>query len=252
MSVDKKTLTEEDIKFRYITPAITARWKLEQISMEAKAQITDGQIEIRGNLVSRKRAGRADYLLSVYPNYPIAVVEAKDNKHAVSEGIGQAMDYAQMLDVKFAYSSNGDAFYEHDFFTGKEREFPLSEFPSPAELLARFEAGVNDGAGLNQREKNVIQAPYYISQNTHEPRYYQRVAVNRTLDAIARGQNRLLLVMATGTGKTYTAFQIVYRLLQSGLKRKVLYLADRNNLVDQSIQQDFAPLEKTSHKINST
>ena len=250
MSVDKKKLTEEDIKLRYITPAITAHWKLEQISMEAKAQITDGQIEIRGNLVSRKRAGRADYLLSVYPNYPIAVVEAKDNKHAVSEGIGQAMDYAQMLDVKFAYSSNGDAFYEHDFFTGKEREFPLFEFPSPAELLARFEAGVNDGAGLNQREKNVIQVPYYTSQNTHEPRYYQRVAVNRTLDAIARGQNRLLLVMATGTGKTYTAFQIVYRLLKSGLKRKVLYLADRNNLVDQSIQQDFAPLEKTSHKIN--
>ena len=250
MSVDKKKLTEEDIKLRYITPAITAHWKLEQISMEAKAQITDGQIEIRGNLVSRKRAGRADYLLSVYPNYPIAVVEAKDNKHAVSEGIGQAMDYAQMLDVKFAYSSNGDAFYEHDFFTGKEREFPLSEFPSPTELLARFESGVNDGAGLNQREKNVIQVPYYTSQNTHEPRYYQRVAVNRTLDAIARGQNRLLLVMATGTGKTYTAFQIVYRLLKSGLKRKVLYLADRNNLVDQSIQQDFAPLEKTSHKIN--
>ena len=155
-----------------------------------------------------------------------------------------------MMDVKFAYSSNGDAFREHDFFTGMERDFPLSDFPSPAELLSRYEAAIHDGAGLDQREKDVAQIPYYTSQNTPAPRYYQRVAVNRTLDAIARGQDRLLLVMATGTGKTYTAFQIVYRLLRSGLKHKVLYLADRNNLVDQSIQQDFAPLEKTIHKIN--
>ena len=254
MSVDKKNLTEEDIKLRYITPAITTRWKLEQISMEAVAkapnQITDGQIELRGNLISRKRPGRVDYLLSVYPNYPIAVVEAKDNKHAVSDGLGQAMDYAQRLDVKFAYSSNGDAFREHDFFTGKERDFPLSDFPSPNELLTRYEAGIHNGAGLNQREKSIIQTPYYTSQNTPEPRYYQRVAVNRTLDAIARGQNRVLLVMATGTGKTYTAFQIVYRLLQSDLKHKILYLADRNNLVDQSIEQDFAPLENIIHKVN--
>lgn len=250
MSVDKKKLTEEDIKLRYITPAITARWKPEQILMEHKAQITDGQIQLRGNLVARKRPGRVDYLLSAYPNYPIAVVEAKDNKHAVSEGLSQAMDYAQMLDVKFAYSSNGDAFREHDFFTGKEREIPLSDFPSPDELISRYEAGINDGAGLNQREKDVIQIPYYTSQSTYPPRYYQRVAVNRTLDAIARGQKRILLVMATGTGKTYTAFQIVYRFLHSGVNHKVLYLADRNNLVDQSIQQDFAPLEKTTHKIN--
>ena len=254
VSFDKKALTEEDIKLRYITPAITAHWKVEQISMEAKAkapnQITDGQVELRGNLVSRKRPGRVDYLLSVYPNYPMAVVEAKDNNHAVSEGLGQAMDYAQMMDVKFAYSSNGDAFREHDFFTGKERDFPLSDFPSPDELLARYEAGINNGAGLNQQEKDVMLFPYYTSHTTYPPRYYQRVAVNRTLDAIARGQNRLLLVMATGTGKTYTAFQIVYRLLESGLKHKVLYLADRNNLVDQSIQQDFSPLEKTTHKIN--
>ena len=252
MSIDKKALTEEDIKFRYITPAITlARWKMEQISMEAKAvQITDGRIELRGNVITRKRPKRADYLLSVHQDYPIAVVEAKDNKHLVSEGIGQAMEYARMLDVKFAYSSNGDAFYEHDFFTGKEREFPLDAFPSPEELTARYEAGINEGAGLNQKEKSIMRIPYYTNQKTHAPRYYQRVAVNRTLDAIARGQNRLLLVMATGTGKTYTAFQIVYRLLQSGIKHKVLYLADRNNLVDQSIEQDFAPLAKTIHKIN--
>ena len=250
MGVDKKNLTEEDIKFRYITPAITARWKPEQVAMEAKAQITDGQIELRGNLVARKRPGRVDYLLSAYPDYPIAVVEAKGNKYPVSEGLAQAMDYAQMLDVKFAYSSNGDAFREHDFFTGAERDFPLSEFPSPDELLSRYEAGINHGTGLNQQEKVVIQTPFFTSQNTYPPRYYQRVAVNRTLDAIARGQDRILLVMATGTGKTYTAFQIVYRLLKSELKQKVLYLADRNNLVEQSIQQDFAPLKNTIHKIN--
>ena len=252
MSVDKKSLTEEDIKFRYITPAIVdvAHWKPGQIAMEAKAQITDGRIELRGNIISRKRPKRVDYLLSICPDYPIAVVEAKDNKHLVSDGSGQAIEYARMLDVKFAYSSNGDAFYEHDFFTGQEREFPLESFPSPEELIARYEAGINEGAGLNQQERDVIRIPYYTSQKTHPPRYYQRVAVNRTLDAIACGQNRLLLVMATGTGKTYTAFQIVYRLLQSGMKRKVLYLADRNNLVDQSIEQDFTPLGRTIHKIN--
>ena len=160
------------------------------------------------------------------------------------------MKYAQMLDVKFAYSSNGDAFYEHDFLTGKERELPLSEFPSPEELTARYEAGINGSMGFTQKEKDAVQSPYYTSQTTYPPRYYQSVAVNRTLDAIARGQNRLLLVMATGTGKTYTAFQIVYRLLKSDMKHKVLYLADRNNLISQSVEQDFAPLEKTIHKVN--
>lgn len=160
------------------------------------------------------------------------------------------MTYAQMLDVPFAYSSNGDAFCEHDFLTGQERQLSLNAFPSPEELIARFKQGANNGNGLNDAEQTMIRQPYYSGMNVYPPRYYQRIAINRTLDAIARGQDRILLVMATGTGKTYTAFQIVYRLLKSGVKHKILYLADRNILVDQSIQQDFAPLEKVIHKIN--
>ena len=155
-----------------------------------------------------------------------------------------------MMDVPFAYSSNGDGFREHDFLTGLERDLALDEFPSPDELISRWETNANQGKGVSENEKRIISQPYYSSQNTYDPRYYQRNAVNRTVEAIAKGQTRLLLVMATGTGKTYTAFQIVYRLLKSGLIRKVLYLADRNILVDQSIQQDFSPLEKTIHKIN--
>jgi type I restriction enzyme R subunit len=164
--------------------------------------------------------------------------------------VQQAITYAKMLDIPFAYSSNGDGFYEHDLLTGIERTLAMDEFPSPEELTARWERESNGGSGITSDERKIVSQPYYSSQNTFDPRYYQRNAINRTVEAIARGQNRLLLVMATGTGKTYTAFQIVYRLLKSGLKRKVLYLADRNMLVDQSIQQDFSPLEKTIHKIN--
>ena len=245
--IDKKQMTEEDIKLHYITPAIQAKWH-DNITMETR--ITDGKINLRGNIVSRGKPQRVDYLLYLNANYPIAVVEAKDNNHSVSFGLQQAMDYAQRLDLKFAYSSNGDGFYEHDFLTGKERELALDEFPTMEELQARFMQEVNDGKGLNDAEMKLVKQPYYSSQTTHAPRYYQRIAINRTLDAIARGQNRILLVMATGTGKTYTAFQIVYRLLKSGVRKKILYLADRNILVDQSIEQDFAPLGKTIHKIN--
>ena len=241
---DKRNMTEEDVKLQFITPAITAKWSLDRITMETK--ITDGKINLRGNLVSREKPKKADYVLYINTNNPIAIVEAKDNNHTVSFGLQQAMTYAQMLDVPFAYSSNGDAFYEHDFLTGQERQLALSEFPPFNELMARYQAA----KGMNGQEKHIIDQPYYTSQITYAPRYYQRDAVNRTVDAIARGQQRILLVMATGTGKTYVAFQTVYRLLKSGLKKKVLYLADRNILVDQSIQQDFAPLEKTIHKIN--
>ena len=237
-------MTEEDIKLRYITPAITATWKLSQITMETK--ITDGKINLKGNLVVREKPKKADYVLYLNDAKPIAIVEAKDNKHTASYGIQQAITYAQMLDVPFAYSSNGDAFYEHDRLTGQERQIDLDNFPSPQELLARYQAE----QGVTPAEMQAINQPYYTSQTTYSPRYYQRNAINRTVEAVAKGQDRILLVMATGTGKTYTAFQIVYRLLKSGLKKKVLYLADRNILVDQSIQQDFAPLEKTIHKIN--
>jgi len=239
-------MTEEDIKLQFITPAITAKWSLDRITMETK--ITDGKINLKGNFVFREKPKKADYILYINANNPIAIVEAKDNKHTVSHGLQQAMTYAQMLDVPFAYSSNGDAFYEHDFLTGLERQLDLSEFPSPNELIERYRTG----KCLNEKEKQIIDQPYYTSQTTYAPRYYQRNAVNRTVDAIAKGQQRLLLAMATASGKTYTAFQIVYRLLKSGMKKKVLYLADRNILVNQSIQQDFAPLEKTIHKINFT
>ena len=240
----KKSMTEEDIKLQYITPAVTSKWSRGKITMET--QITDGKINLRGNMVFREKPKRADYLLYLSANNPIAVIEAKDNNHTASHGLQQSMEYAQMLDLPFAFSSNGDGFAEHDFLTGTEREFGLDEFPTEAELTARFK----QESGLSPAQEAAIDQPYYTSQNTYPPRYYQRIAINRTVDAIAQGQQRLLLVMATGTGKTYTAFQIVYRLLKSGMKRKVLYLADRNILVDQSIQQDFAPLEKVTHKIN--
>ena len=242
--LSKKEMSEEDIKLQYITPAITSKWDRGKITMET--QVSDGKINLKGNFVFREKPKRADYILYLNANNPIAIIEAKDNKHSVSHGLQQAMAYAQMLDLPFAYSSNGDGFVEHDFLTGRERQFGLDEFPTEAELVARFK----HESGMTPAQEMVIEQPYYSSQNTYPPRYYQRIAINRTVDAIARGRNRLLLVMATGTGKTYTAFQIVYRMLQSGLKRKILYLADRNILVDQSIQQDFAPLEKVIHKIN--
>ena len=245
--LSKKQMSEEDIKLNYITPAIQPGWS-GHITMETK--ITDGRINIKGNMVVRSKPKFADYLLYLNGGKPIAVVEAKDNNHSVSFGLQQAITYAQMMDIPFAYSSNGDAFYEHDFLTGKERQIPLDQFPTQEELFKRFYAEVNGGSGYSEAEKKVVDQPYYSSQNTYPPRYYQRNAVNRTVEAIARGQQRLLLVMATGTGKTYTAFQIVYRLLRSDIKKRILYLADRNILVDQSILQDFAPLEKTIYKVN--
>ena len=250
MILNKKQMTEEDIKLNYITPAINASGWKNGINITMETKITDGKINIKGNMAYREKAKKADYLLYLNKYNPIAVVEAKDNNHSISHGLQQAMTYAQMLDLPFAYSSNGDGFCEHDFLTGAERMLTMEEFPTVEELVARYKGERNGGKGLNEQELMLIDQPYYSSQNTYPPRYYQRNAVNRTLDAIARGQDRILLVMATGTGKTYTAFQIVYRLLTSGVKRKVLYLADRNNLVDQSIQQDFAPLEKVIHKVN--
>lgn len=250
MILDKKEMTEEDVKLHFITPAIQTKWGLDRITMETK--ITDGRINLKGNLTTREKPKKADYVLYLNKDKPIAIVEAKDNNHTVSYGLQQAMTYAQMMDIPFAYSSNGDGFQEHDFLTGKERLLSLDEFPSPDELISRWESDSNGGDGVSPDEMKIVEQPYYSSQNTYDPRYYQRNAINRTVEAIAKGQDRILLVMATGTGKTYTAFQIVYRLIKSGLKKKVLYLADRNILVDQSIQQDFSPLEKTIHKINFT
>ncbi len=245
--IPKWKMSEEDIKLNYITPALEKEWK-GFITMETS--ITDGQVDIRGNMVYRKPAKKADYVLYLNDNKPIAIVEAKDNNHLASYGMQQAKTYAQMLDVPFAYSSNGDEFYEYDFLTGQNRRIDMDNFPGPDELKSRFLSQGNGGKSVSQKEQDIIEQPYYSGQGVFEPRYYQRNAINRTVEAIARGQNRILLVMATGTGKTYTAFQIVYRLLKSGMKKKVLYLADRNNLVDQTITGDFKPLEKTIHKVN--
>ena len=248
--MDIHSLSEEDIKLRFITPAILNKgWAFEDISMEMQVKLTDGKINLKGNLVARSKPKYADYVLYYNRATPIAIVEAKDANYSVSFGLQQAKEYAKMMDVPFAYSSNGLGFQEYDFLTGKERALGMDEFPTKEELYTRYFSEVNDGQGVTDEEMKVIEQPYCTGQDIFPPRYYQRNAVNRTVNAVAQGRNRLLLVMATGTGKTYTAFQIVYRLLKAGLVKKVLYLADRNVLVDQSIEQDFKPLSSTIHKV---
>lgn len=249
--IDIQQLSEEDIKLRYITPSIIDKgWSVDNITMETKVKLTDGKINLRGNLVSRGKAKYADYVLYYNRATPIAIVEAKDANHTVAHGLQQAKEYAQMMDVPFAFSSNGMGYQEYDFLTGKERYFSMDQFPTKEDLYARFISESNGGAGLSDNQMKVIDQPFCTGQDIFPPRYYQRNAVNRTVNSVAQGKKRLLLVMATGTGKTYTAFQIVYRLLKAGLVKKVLYLADRNVLVDQSIQQDFKPLDKTIHKVS--
>ncbi len=244
-------LSEEDIKLRYITPAITGKgWSVEDITMEKSVPFTDGKINLRGNLVAREKKKYADYILYYNRTKPIAIVEAKDANHSVSHGMQQAKCYASLMDVPFAFSSNGFGFQEYDFLTGRERTLPMDAFPTKEELYARYLSESNQGDGLSADEQKIINQPYCTGRDIYPPRYYQRNAINRTVEAVARGDKRMLLVMATGTGKTYTAFQIVYRLLKAGLVKKVLYLADRNVLVDQSTEQDFKPLTNTIHKVN--
>ena len=244
MPENKKELSEEDIKNRYITPALNAvGWAAEDMRMEK--YFTDGRVIFQGGKHARKQGKKADYLLYSAPNYPIAIVEAKDNNHPVGGGLQQAMDYAEILDIPFAYSSNGDGFVEHDFLTGMEVEIPLDKFPTREQLLARLQANKK----FTPEQETVINQPYYWDADTHAPRYYQRIAINRTIEAVAKGQQRILLVMATGTGKTYTAFQIIERLHRSGCKKKILYLADRNVLIDQTMVQDFKPFKKIMTKI---
>lgn len=270
--LDINQMTEEDIKLQYITPALIAKWDIKKITMETSPvnNFTDGKVRIKGNVPSRDKGKRCDYVLWYNKGTPLAIVEAKDNNHSSSFGMQQAISYGIMMNVPFVYTSNGDSFFEHDFTTGLEREFPLSEFPTADELYQRWKGTtaesiyeatpVKNGSYPEDSkdvykvplyfEEKLLNTPFYSGTNCYPPRYYQRNAVNRTLEAIAKQQNRILICMATGTGKTYTAFQIVWRLLESGTKKKVLYLADRNNLVDQTINGDFKPLEKVIHKIN--
>ncbi len=242
-----KDLTEEDIKLRFITPSLQkSDWDI-QSQIRCEYYYTDGKINVRENVASRGKGKKVDYLLSYRSNIPIAIVEAKDNKVTVSHGIQQAIGYAVDLDIPFAYSSNGSAFYEHDRITGKEREIQLDEFPTPEELWNRYKFEKN----LTEEETKIITQPYYYMSAFKTPRYYQRIAINKTVEAIAKGQKRILLVMATGTGKTFTAFQIIHRLYSSGAKRKILYLADRNILIDQTMQNDFKPFQKVMTKIEN-
>lgn len=240
-------LTEEDVKLRFITPAITetAGWRKEQLRMELV--ITPGQVIVQGTKTKRGEIGKADYvLLGSKSRKPLAVVEAKDMQHTVAAGMQQALGYASKLDAPFAYSSNGKGFIEHDFFTGIEREIEMDEFPTEEELWQRYLVG----KGLDANGAALVAEPYYVDPfNRQEPRYYQQVAIDRTLEAVAHGQRRQLLVMATGTGKTFTAFQIIWRLLKAGSVKRVLYLADRNVLIDQTITGDFEPLSGRITKV---
>lgn len=245
--VDKKKLSERDICTKFITPAIKqGGWDIQR-QIREEYGFTDGRVIVRGNLTTRGKRKRADYLLFHQPNMPIAVVEAKDNKHSIGAGMQQAIEYGAILDVPFVYSSNGDGFIEHDMMTGLERELRLNEFPSPDELWSRYKSF----KGINDRQEKIINEPFYFADGDKTPRYYQMIAINRSVEAIAKGQNRLLLVMATGTGKTYTAFQIIYRLWKSKQMKKVLFLADRNILVDQTMQNDFKPFGNVMTKIEN-
>ena len=240
------TLTEEDVKLRSITPSvINSGWKHEQIFMEYF--FTDGQVIVRGNSVRRGRRKKADYILThSNSQLPLAIIEAKDGSHSIGDGMQQAIEYASILNVPFAYSSNGKGFIEHDFFTGSEIELELSQFPSEKELWSRYIAA----KCLNTAQENIITEPdHYDVFSQKKPRYYQRIAIDKTIEAISKGQKRILLVMATGTGKTFTAFQIIWKLLKTKTVKRVLYLADRNILIDQTMQQDFRPFEKIMTKI---
>ena len=226
MEVNKKELKEQEIRTLFITPALQRKGWAVSVNMREEYYFTDGRVLVIGNQHSVAEGKKADYLLY--------------NKHAVGGGIQQAMDYAQILDLKFAYSSNGDAFLEHDFITGKETEIKLEDFPTEEELYNRY----LESKSYTSEELNIIETPFYYDAHSHEPRYYQRIAVDRTVEAIARGLQRVLVVMATGTGKTFTAFQIIHKLHKSKAKKKILYLADRNVLIDQTMVQDFKPFKK--------
>lgn len=245
--LNKRELSERDICTKFITPAVEqAGWDIQK-QVREEYTFTDGRVIVRGNLTTRGIRKRADYLVFYQPNIPIAIIEAKDNKHTIGAGIQQALEYGEMLDIPFIYSSNGDGFLEQDRLTGEIRELSLEEFPSPEELWHRYK----DLKNITQEQEELITEPYYYTLGEKTPRYYQLNAINRTIEAIAKGQDRLLLVMATGTGKTYTAFQIIWRLWKAKKKKKILFLADRNILVDQTMTNDFKPFKGVMTKVEN-
>lgn len=246
--INKKSLSEEDICTKFITPAVEdAGWDV-MTQIRQQVYFTDGRIFVRGKLVSRGKGKKADYILYYKSHLPIAVIEAKDNKHSVGSGMQQGLDYGEILDIPFVFSSNGDGFLFHDRTVSsgkKEIELSLEEFPSPEELWQKYCKWKN----IDDSNVELILQAYHSDGTSKEPRYYQRIAINRTVEAISKGANRALLVMATGTGKTYTAFQIMWRLWKSKQKKRILFLADRNILVDQSKNNDFKPFGGAMTKI---
>lgn len=248
--MNKRNLSEASIITKYILPSIEdAGWdRQKQIAQEVT--FTDGRIIVRKKIVTRGKTKRADIILYYKNNLPLAIIEAKDNKHSIDAGMQQGLNYGEILDIPFVYSSNGDGFIEHDRTKREgtiERELTLEKFPSPEDLWNRYKAYKE----ITEEQETVVTQNYYYDQDCFPPRYYQRIAINRTVEAIVQGQDKVLLVMATGTGKTYTAFQIVYKLFKSGAKKRILYLADRNILVDQTIIGDFRPLQDNINKIKN-
>jgi type I restriction enzyme, R subunit len=251
--MNKKLLTESDIRTKFITPAIVGpngdKWNV-MTQIREEVYFTKGRVIVRGKTVKRGEAKKADYILSYKPNLPIAVIEAKDNTHTLGAGMQQALEYAEILALPFAYSSNGDGFLEHDrtITSGTvEREFPLNEFPTPEQLWERYKRS----KGFTAAQESIATQDYFDDGSGKAPRYYQQIAINRTVEAIARGEKRILLVMATGTGKTYTAFQIIWRLWKAGAKKRILFLVDRNILADQTKTNDFKPFGKAMTKITN-
>ena len=249
--MNKRDLTERDICTKFITPAIEqAGWDIAS-QVREQVHFTKGRIIVRGRLVTRGKSKFADYILYYKPNIPIAIIEAKDNNHSIGGGMQQALEYAETLDIPFVFSSNGDGFIFHDrtVTTGSvETELDLNSFPRPGQLWSRYRIWKD----LHTEDEQIVLQPYFQEGSAKEPRYYQRIAINKTIEAIAHGQNRILLVMATGTGKTYTAFQIIWRLWKAGRKKRILFLADRNVLVDQTMVNDFRPFGPAMAKLSTS
>lgn len=248
--MDKKALSERDICTKFITPALErAGWDI-QTQVREEVSFTNGRIIVRGRLHTRGKRRRADYVLSFQKNQPIAVIEAKDNKHGLGDGMQQGLAYSDALDVPFVFSSNGDGFLFHDR-TGlggqTETTLGLDDFPSPEVLWERY----CQYKGIGPAARPVVEQPFFDDGSGRTPRYYQTVAINRTVEAVARGQDRILLVMATGTGKTFTAFQIIWRLWKAKQKKRILFLADRNILVDQTKNNDFKPFGQAMTKVTN-
>ncbi len=248
--MDKRNLSERDVCTKFITPAIKQAGWDEMLQIREEVGFTKGRIIVRGKLVTRGRAKRADYVLYYKPNLPIALIEAKDNTHAVGDGIQQGLEYAETLEIPFVFASNGDGFVFHDRIgmgVAKEVTLTLDQFPSPADLWARYSAW----KGLTVEAEQVVLQDYFDDGSGKAPRYYQVNAVNAAIEAIAKGEDRILLVMATGTGKTYTAFQIIWRLWKAGRKKRILFLADRNVLIDQTMVNDFRPFGAAMAKLSA-